>query len=372
MQFMIPELSPFPTVALVGLGNIGSQTIDALGRIRSLKRAVLVDPDIYSESNLGSQRISRRDLNALKARVQARRLAEINPGLEVVPIIDGIANVPRGLLRGAVVLTALDSAESRRDACEAAWRVGSTVIDGGVEPELGLGRVSVYVPHAGAPCFECALEEEDYQAMPTRHVCGAGEADDVPTNGSPSLGALVGSLMVIEAEKLLAGRLAGSLAGSQLVVDVTHHKQFVTRLNRNVNCRFDHSRRDIRTLTGVTERSTLGNALGAVRAAFGTSRKISLGVDGHEFAKVLHCPGCGAANPTSPGFGAAPAVQGAELLIVRRSRDARSRLQEARPGRRHRRAGARAEPVLALARGARGRRARGGRRRTGKLFRGGP
>ncbi len=296
MPFVIPTLSPFPTVVLVGLGNIGSQAIDALGRIRSLKRAVLVDPDSYSVSNLDSQRISRRDVNKAKARVQARRLAEINPGLEVVPIIDAIATVPRGVLRGAIVLTALHSAESRRDACEAAWRVGAPVIDGGVEPELGLGRVTVYLPQSDTPCFECAMEEMDYQSLPAKQICGTGDADDAPTNGSSSLGALVGALMVIEVEKLLAGKREGSLASRQLVVDVTHHKTFVTSLERNVSCRFDHALRDIRALAGVTERSTLGDALEAARAALGTSGKVSLGVDGHEFAKELQCPGCGAAK----------------------------------------------------------------------------
>ena len=296
MPLMIPDLSPFPTVVLVGLGNIGSQAIDALGRLKVLKRAVLVDPDAYTESNLASQRIHRRDVNQFKARVQARRLAEINPGLEVVTLIDSIANVPRGLLRGAVILAGLHSAAARRDACEAAWRVGAPLIDGGVDPLLGLGRVTGYVPRADAPCWECGLDEEDYQNMPAPQLCGAGDEDEMPTNGSPSLGALVAALLVIEAEKLLAGRIDGSLAGRQLVVDVTQHRQFVTRLDRNPKCRFDHARRDIRPLTGITEHSTLGDALEAARAALGAGGEVSLGVDGHEFAKALHCPGCGASK----------------------------------------------------------------------------
>lgn len=296
MRFASPDLSPFPTVVLAGAGNIGSYTIDVLGRIKGLKRVLIIDPDDYSLTNLASQRITTRDVGKAKAKVQAKRLREINPDLEVIPIVEPIANAPRGLLRNSIVLTALDSAAARRDACEAAWRVGAPVIDGGVEPEMGLGRLSVYLPKPDAACFECGLDETDYQNMPAKHVCGAGDEDEMPTNGSPSLGALVGSLLVIELEKLLAGQLEGSLAGRQLVVDVTHHKQFLTRLDRNVNCRFDHARRDIRALTGVTERSTLGDALEAARTALGSSGKISLGVDGRPFAKALHCPSCGIAK----------------------------------------------------------------------------
>jgi len=289
------------TVVVVGLGNIGSQTVDALGRIPGLKRVILVDPDYYSESNLASQRILRRDLNKAKVHVQARRLSEINPGLEVIPVLDSIANVPRGWLRGCVMLTALHSAAARRDACEAAWRMGATVVDGGVDPELGLGRVTVYAPAPDAPCFECSLEEDDYQAMPVRHLCGADAIDDAEvtaTNGSPSLGAFVGALAVIEVEKLLAGQLKQSLAGRQLVVDLTHHNQYVTRLDRHskCRCRFDHAIRDIQPLRGITERSTLSEALRVLRKALSARGNVSLGVDGHEFAKALHCPGCGGAK----------------------------------------------------------------------------
>jgi molybdopterin/thiamine biosynthesis adenylyltransferase len=296
MQIVPPQLSLPSTVALVGAGNIGSFTIDALGRVRGLERVVLVDPGFYDKSNLPSQRITARDVGKAKAMVQGKRLREINPALEVTALVESIANVPRGLLRGAVVMTALDSAAARRDACEAAWRVGATVIDGGVEPEMGLGRVTVYQPGPDTPCFECQLESSDYEAMPAQHVCGEDGEDETPTNGSASLGALVASHLVIEAEKLLIGKMEGSLAGKQLVFDVTHHNQFITRLDRNPCCRFDHARRDIRAVAGVTERTTLGAALEAARAALGTNAKVSLGVDGRHFARALHCPGCGGAK----------------------------------------------------------------------------
>ena len=298
MKKRIPKPVPLTTVVAVGLGNIGSQTIDGLGRLKTLKRVVLIDPDTYSESNLASQRILRRDLNQPKVQVQARRLTEINPGLEVIRIRDSIANIPRGWLRHSVVQTALHSMESRRDACEAAWRVGSTVVDGGVETEMGLGRVTVYAPGTDAPCFECSLEDEDYQALPALHLCspGAGEDEVAATNGSASLGAFVGALLVIEVEKALSGRIQQSLAGSELVVDVAHHKQFVTGLHRRRNCRFDHARRDIHVFDGITERSTLFDALEVARATLRARGEVSLGVDGHDFARTLHCPGCGGAR----------------------------------------------------------------------------
>ncbi|MEY2410117.1 MAG: molybdopterin-synthase adenylyltransferase [Verrucomicrobiota bacterium] len=319
----ISKIAPPVTVVLVGLGNIGSQIIDSLARIQELKRVVLIDPDIYELSNLASQRIVRRDIAKSKVQVQAGRLAAIRPGLEILSVRDEIAHVPRGILRNAIVLTALHSAESRRDACEAAWRVGSTVIDGGVHRELGLGRVSIYVPEPGKACFECALEEADYESMPSKHVCEAAEGDEMPTNGSASLGSLVAALMVIEAEKWIAGVAEGSLAGRQLVVNVSHHRQSVTRLERNAGCRFDHARREIRPLAGVTPHSTLGDALDAVRAAMNAPGEVAIGVDGHGFARALHCPACGVAKSLfavperlPPGARRCLACGGREMLAL--------------------------------------------------------
>lgn len=291
-----PTKTPlFRKAVLSGLGNIGSQVIDSLGRLAGLECVLAVDPDDYSLTNLGSQRILRRDVGKPKAEVQARRLREINPDLEVIAFVDRIANVPRGLLRDAVVMTPMDSIAARRDAGEAAWRVGSPVVDGGVDTALGLCRVSVYPPGIDSACTECALDGSDYENMPARHVCGEVEEEADPTNGSPTLGSLVSSLMVIECEKLMAGQHEGSLAGRELLVDVTHHKQFVTRLDRNPCCRFDHARRVLEPLQGVTERTRLGDVLDAAGAAFGGG-KVSLGVDGRRFARALHCPGCGTAR----------------------------------------------------------------------------
>lgn len=290
------HVPPTTAAAVVGLGNIGSQIIDPLGRIKGLKRVILIDPDVYSDANLLSQRIRRADVGKAKVAVQAKRLREINPGIEVIAIEDVIANVPRGMLRGAIVLTPLDSFAARRDACEAAWRVGATVIDGGVDPEMGLGRVTVYVPGTGSPCFHCGLDVADYEAMPTKHICADAGEETAPTNGSPSLGALVAALLVVETEKVLAGNMENSLAGKELVVDVKQHRSYVTRLDRNARCRFDHAQRAKSVLAGVSERSTLAVTLAAAGAVMGTNGKVSLGVDGHEFAKALHCPGCGGAK----------------------------------------------------------------------------
>ena len=141
MHVDIPPLPLFPTVVVVGLGNIGSHLAEALGRIPALKRVINVDPDTYGTSNLPGQHILAREVGQSKALVQARRLRAINPALEVIAVVDDIANLPVGWLRNSVVMGCVDAILPRNSINEAVWRAGTVWIDGGVEPASGLVRV---------------------------------------------------------------------------------------------------------------------------------------------------------------------------------------------------------------------------------------
>lgn len=301
------ETEKWSTVVVVGLGNIGSQVVELVGRLSLtrrnedsgsplLRRVVLIDCDTYSETNLPSQRILRRDVGRPKAFVQARRLHAINPALEVLPLVDDIAKVPVGWLRGAIVLAGLDSLQARIALNESAWRAGAPWIDGGVETALELARVTMHLPTANAACFECGLEPADYEAIATRHLCAVSSEAPAPTNGSAVLGALTAALMGIELEALLAGRALPHL-GHELVMDAAHHTQFVTPRARNPACRFHHQQWPIEILAGVTERSSLREALAAAQRAWGGDRAVSLSLPGQSFARALRCPlGCETRN----------------------------------------------------------------------------
>jgi tRNA A37 threonylcarbamoyladenosine dehydratase len=105
------------SVTLIGAGgNIGSHLVPHLGRMPGIQKVTLVDRDIYEERNLISQDILADDIDKPKAHVQASRLRAINPNLHVTPIVGAVENLPLGILRSDVVLTALDSRRSRQ--CE--------------------------------------------------------------------------------------------------------------------------------------------------------------------------------------------------------------------------------------------------------------
>jgi adenylyltransferase/sulfurtransferase len=277
-------------LVVLGAGNIGSHLVLLLARLGLVTGLTLVDFDRYEKKNWQSQAITPSDIGQAKARVQARRARCINPKLEVAAIVDRLENVPLGELRGDVILTCLDSKESRRYANEIAWRLGAPLIDAGVEPSQMLARVNVYLPAADQPCLECAWSDRDYADLATLHPCDAGGPKTPATNAPASLGALAAALQAIECQKLLAGQSAAALIGRQVVIEAATYRQLVTSFRRNPNCRFDHAIWPITPLRQSPMELTIGEAL---RLAQGASAAGALAFGGQPLVKRLDCPGCG-------------------------------------------------------------------------------
>ena len=280
------------SLVVVGLGNIGSQFVDHVGRMPGLARVVLVDRDVYEPANLRTQKITPRELGKPKAEAQSRILRALNPALEVCALVDDVANVPLGRLQASVIVACLDSLEARLVVNEWAWRLGVPWLDAGVEPAQQLVRVNGYRPAPASPCLACALDEIDYQNLATRYPCQPAGASR-PTNGSSSLGALAGALLAVECEKILAGDFARSLVGRQVVLDAAHHRHFVTSFRPNRHCRFDHTVWRLESLRGLRPTDTLADLWRAARSAGRGQADLSLSIAGHPLVQTLHCRQCG-------------------------------------------------------------------------------
>ncbi len=273
------------TIVVVGAGgNIGSHLVAHLARLRGVVRIVLVDPDVYDAGNVASQDITRRDVGQAKVLVQASRLRRIAPELHVTAIADRVENVPLGQLRGDVLLAALDSRGARRTANWCAWRLGMAWIDAGVRRDGLLARVNVYVPEAGAPCWECG--QDDDAPLEQTYPC-AGDETPLPTNAPSALGALAAALQAIECEKLLGGQREYLAAGQQVTISALTHRHYVTRTPANPACRFDHARWDIATCGTSPDAMTVADAYALGRDAD------RLQVTGQMFVRALVCPACG-------------------------------------------------------------------------------
>jgi len=177
-------------LALFGIGHIYVVDFDQI-EISNLTRSVLFrEEDAYSHS--------------YKADIVAKRAKEINPQIEVTPIVGNLfSEVGLGLYRAVdVVIGCLDSRLARYLLNRLCMRAGKTWIDGSIENLTG--AVRVYTP--GMSCYECGLSREEFNNVMLRTGC----ADVVRTQASagrvattPISASIIGAMQVQEAMKII-------------------------------------------------------------------------------------------------------------------------------------------------------------------------
>jgi molybdopterin/thiamine biosynthesis adenylyltransferase len=191
-------------VLVVGAGGLGAPAalyLAAAG-VGALR---IVDPDGVSLSNLQRQVIyTTGDVGAPKVESAAARLSALNPHTTVEPVAAAFAPASGpALLAGCdLVLDGTDDFAVRFAVNAAAVAAGVPLVSGA----LGrwTGQVGVF---AGRPCYRCLVPD----VPPEAETCAA-----VGVVGA--LAGVVGSLMALEAVKLIAG--AGEpLTGRLLLYD---------------------------------------------------------------------------------------------------------------------------------------------------------
>jgi molybdopterin/thiamine biosynthesis adenylyltransferase len=265
-------------------GNIGSHLTPHLARMPQVGRVTLVDRDVYDEPrNIANQNIMARDLGKPKVVVQAQRLAEIRPNLEVHAIHAPLESLPLGAWRADLIVACLDSRSARQAVNERAWRLGVPWADSGVLGSEWLARVNVYSPATDAPCLECAWSDEDYRLIEQPYPCGGG-AVPPPNGASSELGALAAAMLALECRKLLTGDTECAATGRQVTFNARWHRFAVTSFRRNPRCRFDHATWSIGPLRCHTREMRASDLLALVG---------SIRIPGQRFIRRLVCPNCG-------------------------------------------------------------------------------
>lgn len=283
-------------VVVVGAGTIGSHLLPHVARMAGVTAVTVIDRDSYRASNVGGQQIYTRDVGKSKAQIQARRLREINPALATRAFQVTVEDLPLGQLRGDVLLACLDSRQSRMAVNQAAWRLGVPWINAGVDATGVLARVQVFTPAESAPCLECAWDAHDYALVEQVYACQDVAAPPA-TGASSGLGALAASLQALECDKLLAGDQAHLLAGRDVIIDVRHHRLYVTRFERNASCRMpDHAGWTITPFDGDPSSTTLAQFMAMADALLGSAGGVRMAVAGQQFVMGLTCSGCGASQ----------------------------------------------------------------------------
>lgn len=193
-------------VLVIGAGALGNEVVKDLA-LFGVGHIYVVDFDLIEISNLTRSILFREEdaiNHAYKAEIMAKRAMEVNPQIQVVPIVgDLFSDVGFGLYRAVdVVIGCLDSRIARYLLNRMCMRAGKTWIDGGIENMSG--NVRVFSP--GVNCYECGLSREDFNQIMLRTGCAdvvrlqeqAGRVATTPISAS-----IIGAIQVQEAMKII-------------------------------------------------------------------------------------------------------------------------------------------------------------------------
>lgn len=196
--------------AVVGCGALGSFQAGALARA-GVGRLVLIDRDYVELSNLQRQWLfDESDVEQAlpKAMAAARRLGQINSGIEVTPWVADLtaANVAELLAGVDVILDGTDNFETRYLLNDYAvsrnipWIYGAAVGSYGLSMPVIPGRTA---------CFRCVYPNPPAGAQPTCETVGVLHV----------ITSLIASFQVADALKILSGQ-SDSLRARITTVDV--------------------------------------------------------------------------------------------------------------------------------------------------------
>lgn len=229
-QLLLPEWSEGAQLALrdasvlvIGAGALGSPVAMYLAGA-GVGRLGIADSDVVEVSNLPRQPLHfTPDTGVLKAESAAAKLRFLNPEIivDTYPVRVEEANV-RGLIEGQdLVIDCSDSFATRYLVNAACCEAGIDLIEGGATGWSGL--VMAILPGASA-CYRCAFPTEPQDAPTCAEAGILGPAAGV-----------IGSLMAIEALKLLSGT-AAPVMDAFLSVDLATLETLRVNVTRRPDC----------------------------------------------------------------------------------------------------------------------------------------
>lgn len=161
----------------VGLGSVGSYVTEQMVR-GGVGRVVLIDAETVEAANLSRTVYTVADLGAAKADALARRLLQINPGLEIIRHVAAVQDLAPDVLaplvgRADLVLAATDEGRAQRLMNHWAYAHGKPAVFPALYAGAQGGEVIVTVPER-TPCFLCATR--------LRHAAEQSQPVSAPTD----------------------------------------------------------------------------------------------------------------------------------------------------------------------------------------------
>jgi molybdopterin/thiamine biosynthesis adenylyltransferase len=156
------------SVAVVGAGGLGGSVIEMLARA-GVGRLHVIDHDVFSDSNLNRQILcSMRVLGEAKVDAAVKRVAGINPSVEVIPYaVEADENNILNMIEGCqVVVDALDNIRSRLCVEKRSKEMGIPFVHGAIAGFLG--QVMTIFPQDEGLAFFYGNGTDDGPGMETK------------------------------------------------------------------------------------------------------------------------------------------------------------------------------------------------------------
>lgn len=221
-------------VLVAGAGALGNEVVKDLA-LFGVGHIFIVDFDQIELSNLTRSVLFREEdafAHAYKADIVAKRAMEINPQIQVTPIVGNLfSEVGFGIYRSVdVVIGCLDSRLARYLLNRLCMRAGKTWIDGSIENLTGV--VKVYTP--GVNCYECGLSREEFNNIMLRTGCAdvvrmqttAGRVATTPISAS-----IIGAMQVQEAMKMIHQDASENSPFRTLEGKILHYEGMTNTMN---------------------------------------------------------------------------------------------------------------------------------------------
>ncbi|MBI0583067.1 MAG: ThiF family adenylyltransferase [Methanomassiliicoccus sp.] len=195
-------------ILVVGAGALGNEVVKDLV-LSGARRITLVDMDHVVRSNLNRCVMFREEDSAerrLKAKVVAERARDLDPQVEVRPVVGRIEEMAEAEWKDHdIVLGCLDNVAARVHVNAHSYHQGLPLVDGATDGFAG--RVQVIVPPS-TPCLQCGLNRSHYEVLEKRFSCTGSEvsfhqpkiAAEITTTS------IIAAVQVREALKLVCGR----------------------------------------------------------------------------------------------------------------------------------------------------------------------
>lgn len=281
-------------VLVVGAGALGNELVKNLALV-GVGHIVVADMDHIENSNLSRCVFFRnQDEGRLKAQVLAERASELNPDIDIRPLV-GDVRLTAGLGLFAdmdVVLGGLDNREARMFVNQSCWKASTPWVDGAIEGLMGVVRL--FIPPETA-CYECTMSERDHELIAARRSCTLLSRDDmlegkVPTTATT--GSIVAAIQVQEAVKLLHRERLGepALAGAGYHFVGLTHDSYVVKYQPREDC-LSHDTYVLEAAVTVPADITFGDLLAKAREELGGDAIIEFE---QEIVLAGKCESCGA------------------------------------------------------------------------------